>query len=49
MDELPVVDGVERVLLALLLQHGVPQVDGQLTDVDEGVSVGNLSKDGKTI
>jgi len=41
VDELPVVDRVERVL-ALLLHHRVAQVDRQLTNVDERVSVRNL-------
>jgi hypothetical protein len=42
VDELPIVHRLERVLLSLLLQHRIAQVDGQLTDVDEGVPVGHL-------
>ena len=45
VDELPVVDRLQRVLLPFLLQNRVPEVDRQLTDVDECVSVSHLSKE----
>ena len=45
VDELPVVNRLQRVLLALLLQHRVPEMDRQLTDVDERVPVGHLRQE----
>jgi hypothetical protein len=42
VDELPVVDGLVRVFLAFLLKEGISKVNGELSDVDEGITICHL-------